>query len=71
MSKPGTLFPDYYIICAVCEYGYHVGASERNEAANEAKKQGWHRIPGKGWCCQGCADDLTRPLEAVVAALEG
>lgn len=51
----GKLVPDYYVTCAICESGEHVGARTRPEAIKSAKWMGWICTRAGIWLCAVCA----------------
>jgi hypothetical protein len=49
----GRIVPDWYITCARCANGTHVGGG-RHTAPEDARDLGWRRRRGEGWVCPRC-----------------
>ncbi len=52
--KPGELLPDYYVSCAMCSKGEHVGEYKRTPAQRAARMLGYRRVTGVGYLCRAC-----------------
>lgn len=53
----GKIEPDYYITCARCEYGCHIGENVYSLAVRSAKEQGWVQViinHRRLWVCKDC-----------------
>jgi hypothetical protein len=64
-SRLGTIFANYAIQCAECEYIEQLGAGTRKEAVDIASSRGWLCRSSLGYVCPDCHQQKTEVTRKV------